>query len=75
MKQDDNVENHWLLNAYFKGTLGPHELEVLKMRVETDPAFRLLFSMLKKLPEATRRTHLRKKMEFIRKIEADLEEE
>ncbi|NND06081.1 MAG: hypothetical protein HKN87_06860 [Saprospiraceae bacterium] len=65
----------WLLKAYFKGTLRPSELEVLKMRVETDPAFRLLISILQKLPEATRRTHLRKNMEIMRNIEMDLEKE
>lgn len=75
MEKDNIVENHKLLNAYFKGALDETQLQLLKIRVEADPAFKLLFKMLQTLPEATRRTHLLKQMVVLRGIEANLEEE
>jgi len=75
MEKDNIVENHKLLNAYFKGALDEAQLQLLKIRVETDPVFKLLFKMLQTLPEATRKTHLPKQMAVLRGIEANLEEE
>lgn len=75
MEKDNIVENHKLLNAYFSGALDETQLRLLKVRVEADPALKLLFKMLQSLPEVTRRTHLLRQVENLRIIEADLEEE